>query len=105
MINDDNSVNIKSTKRGYHHGDLHAALVRSGLERLETRAADELSLREVARAVDAQRNAIGRGFDLARHARERAALPGQRVTIVFEPFAAALVRARLRRQREQAQRA
>ena len=62
MINDDNSVNIKSTKRGYHHGDLHAALVRAGLELLETRAADELSLREVARSVGVSATAVYRHF-------------------------------------------
>lgn len=62
MINDDNSVNIKSAKRGYHHGDLRAALIWAGLDLLETRVADELSLREVARAVGVSATAVYRHF-------------------------------------------
>lgn len=46
----------------YHHGDLRAALVSAGLRLLATRAADDLSLREVARAVGVSANAVYRHF-------------------------------------------
>ena len=48
--------------RAYHHGDLRAALVEAGLALLATRAADDLSLREVARAVGVSANAVYRHF-------------------------------------------
>ena len=49
-------------RRPYHHGDLRAALVKAGLELIATRAADELSLREVARRVGVSANAVYRHF-------------------------------------------
>lgn len=49
-------------KRNYHHGDLRQALVEAGLALLEMRAADALSLREVARAVGVSATAVYRHF-------------------------------------------
>jgi AcrR family transcriptional regulator len=62
MKSDDNSVNIESVKRGYHHGDLRAALVAVGLDLLKQRDADALSLREVARGVGVSATAVYRHF-------------------------------------------
>lgn len=62
MASKDNSVNIKKRRKGYHHGDLRAALVAGGLELLKDRAADELSLREVARHVGVSATAVYRHF-------------------------------------------
>ena len=58
----DNSVNIKNTTLRYHHGDLRAALVAAGLDLLKNRAADALSLREVARVVGVSATAVYRHF-------------------------------------------
>jgi AcrR family transcriptional regulator len=49
-------------KRSYHHGALRAALVEAGLDLLGARAADDLSLREVARAVGVSATAVYRHF-------------------------------------------
>lgn len=62
MKSNDNSVNIKSTERKYHHGDLRSALVAGGLELLKERAVDDLSLREVARHVGVSATAVYRHF-------------------------------------------
>lgn len=62
MANNDNSVNIEKKKRGYHHGDLRAALVQAGLEQLKTRAVDDVSLREIARAAGVSATAVYRHF-------------------------------------------
>ncbi len=62
MKANDNSVNIKTERRGYHHGDLRAALVAAGLELLKQRTADDISLREVARAVGVSATAVYRHF-------------------------------------------
>jgi len=43
----------EAPKKAYHHGGLRAALVAAGLQLIEARTADDLSLREVARAVGA----------------------------------------------------
>ena len=48
--------------KSYHHGDLRAALIEAGLGLLEARAADDLGLREVARAVGVSPTAIYRHF-------------------------------------------
>lgn len=48
--------------RPYHHGDLRAALIEAGLTLLATRTADDLSLREVARAVGVSATAVYRHF-------------------------------------------
>jgi AcrR family transcriptional regulator len=52
----------ETPKKAYHHGDLRAALVEAGLKLLETRTADDLSLREVARAVGVSATAVYRHF-------------------------------------------
>lgn len=62
MSVNDNSVNIDPAKRGYHHGDLRAALVKAGLALLEQRSVDALSLREVARFVGVSATAVYRHF-------------------------------------------
>jgi len=49
-------------KRGYHHGDLRRALIDAALELLQAREADDLSLREVARAVGVSPTAVYRHF-------------------------------------------
>lgn len=51
-----------SDKRGYHHGDLRAAAIAVGLDLLRSRAADDLGLREVARAVGVSATALYRHF-------------------------------------------
>lgn len=48
--------------KSYHHGDLRAALVNAGMTILATRTADDLSLREVARAVGVSATAVYRHF-------------------------------------------
>lgn len=50
------------TKRGYHHGDLQAALIEAGLKLLAERSADDLGLREAARAVGVSATAVYRHF-------------------------------------------
>ena len=45
------TVNIRSPKGGYHHGDLRVALIATGLRRLEQGSAESLSLREIARDI------------------------------------------------------
>jgi AcrR family transcriptional regulator len=57
-----NSVNIKPSKRAYHHGDLRAALVETGMRLIEYSDADQLSLREVAREVGVSAAAVYRHF-------------------------------------------
>ncbi len=51
-----------ASKIAYHHGSLRRALVDTGLRLLETRTADDLSLREVARAVGVSATAVYRHF-------------------------------------------
>lgn len=62
MSTKDNSVNMENEPRRYHHGDLRAALVEAGLDLLRDRSADDLSLREVARAVGVSATAVYRHF-------------------------------------------
>mgnify|MGYP002078425341 CR=1 FL=1 len=62
MSANDNSVNIKNASRKYHHGDLRAALIETGLELLKERSAEEMSLREVARRVGVSPTAVYRHF-------------------------------------------
>ncbi len=52
----------RAAKQAYHHGDLRSALLEAGLKLLEARAADDLSLREVARAVGVSATAVYRHF-------------------------------------------
>ncbi len=49
-------------KSGYHHGDLRTALLDAGLKLLAERAADDLSLREMAREVGVSATAVYRHF-------------------------------------------
>jgi AcrR family transcriptional regulator len=49
-------------RRGYHHGDLRAALVDAGLALLADRNADDLSLRELSREVGVSATAVYRHF-------------------------------------------
>lgn len=51
-----------STLKSYHHGDLRAAALSAGLQLLEDRTADDLGLREVARAVGVSATALYRHF-------------------------------------------
>ena len=51
-----------SSKRGYHHGDLRTALVEAGLKLIEERTADEVGVREAARAVGVSATAVYRHF-------------------------------------------
>jgi len=62
MTSNGNSVNMLGAARGYHHGDLRAALVSAGLELLKDRSVDDLSLREVARKVGVSATAVYRHF-------------------------------------------
>jgi AcrR family transcriptional regulator len=48
--------------RCYHHGDLRAALIETGMQLLERSSADGLSLREVARMTDVSPAAVYRHF-------------------------------------------
>jgi AcrR family transcriptional regulator len=62
MSSNANTVNIKSPKRAYHHGDLRSALVEAGMRLIEFSDADQLSLREVAREVGVSAAAVYRHF-------------------------------------------
>lgn len=62
MSSDGNTVNIENAKRPYHHGDLRAALLKAGLDLLETQSAESLSLREIARQVGVSPTAVYRHF-------------------------------------------
>jgi AcrR family transcriptional regulator len=98
MAGKDNSVNIKSEKRSYHHGDLRLSLIAEGLELLANRAADDISLREVARAVGVSATAVYRHFPdkqallfaMSEHgarqlsADQRGAMDGKNAKLAFE---------------------
>ena len=66
MASDANTVNIESAAavkaRGYHHGDLGAALVDCGMRLLESGDAESLSLRAVAREAGVSATAVYRHF-------------------------------------------
>ncbi len=62
MQDNDNSVNINTVKRAYHHGDLRSALVEEGLRLLVVNDVESLSLREIARHVGVSATAIYRHF-------------------------------------------
>ena len=53
---------MSTSKSAYHHGDLRGALVAEGLRLIESRTADRLSLREVARAAGVSATAVYRHF-------------------------------------------
>ncbi|MBG6202127.1 AcrR family transcriptional regulator [Labrenzia sp. EL_13] len=62
MDDHDNTVNIKSEKRNYHHGDLRNSLINAGLEALKREDADTISLRAVAREVGVSATSVYRHF-------------------------------------------
>lgn len=62
MSQKDNTVNIKSGGRRYHHGDLRAALIEAGLAELESKPPEDVSLREIARQVGVSATAVYRHF-------------------------------------------
>ena len=62
MMNDDNSVNINESIRGYHHGALRSALLATGMRLLEASDAEHLSLREIARETGVSATAVYRHF-------------------------------------------
>nr|WP_299911672.1 TetR/AcrR family transcriptional regulator [Sphingomonas bacterium] len=62
MSTSESPTRIAASKKAYHHGDLRTALVETGLNLLEARTADDLSLREVARAVGVSATAVYRHF-------------------------------------------
>jgi len=51
-----------SDRKSYHHGDLRMAAIEAGLALLKDREADDLGLREVARAVGVSATALYRHF-------------------------------------------
>lgn len=66
MTSEDNSVNIKGdgakAAGAYHHGDLRAAVIAAGLERLQGGDGGELGLRALARDVGVSATALYRHF-------------------------------------------
>ena len=66
MASKDNSVNLKGgapkTARAYHHGDLRAAVIATGLKRLAEGDGAELGLRALARDVGVSATALYRHF-------------------------------------------
>jgi len=66
MASKDNSVNIKSdgakAAGAYHHGDLRAAVIAAGLDRLAEGDVGELGLRALARDVGVSATALYRHF-------------------------------------------
>lgn len=83
MSENDNTVNIKNEARRYHHGDLRAALIGAGLEELQTKAPEEVSLREIARKAGVSATAVYRHFP------DKAALLGALCLIGGEKMSAA----------------
>lgn len=55
-------ITVSTSVRSYHHGDLRRALIGEGLKLLEERQADQLSLREIARAAGVSATAVYRHF-------------------------------------------
>lgn len=49
-------------RKGYHHGDLRAALIEAGLKLIEERTANEVGLREAARTAGVSATAVYRHF-------------------------------------------
>lgn len=54
---------MTATRGNYHHGDLHAALIETGLELTRTGGPDALSLREATRRAGVTARAAYRHFD------------------------------------------
>lgn len=61
MATNDNSVNIKSNE-SYHHGDLRAAALALGLEKLASQEVPDLGLRAIARELGVSATALYRHF-------------------------------------------
>ena len=61
MTANDNTVNIKSDE-SYHHGDLRAAALALGLEKLASLEVPDLGLRELARDLGVSATALYRHF-------------------------------------------
>src|SRR5882724_331118 len=76
-------------KRSYHHGNLRAALIETGLELIAEQGVRALTLRELGKRARVSRMAA------YRHFRDRAELLGAVQNAGFEQFADALERARL----------
>ncbi|MDE2435847.1 MAG: TetR/AcrR family transcriptional regulator [Sphingomonadales bacterium] len=53
---------LKSTSRGYHHGDLRSALIDAGMNALESAPLEDISLRQIAREVGVSATAVYRHF-------------------------------------------
>ena len=69
MIDEDNSVNMENADaaatprgKGYHHGDLRAAVIAAGMKRLTEGGDAELGLRALARDVGVSATALYRHF-------------------------------------------
>ncbi len=62
MSKNDNSVNIKSDARSYHHGGLREAAVDEGLRLLQIASVEDLSLRAIARNTGVSATALYRHF-------------------------------------------
>ena len=69
MIDEDNSVNMENVDavatprgKGYHHGDLRAAVIAAGMKRLTDGGDAELGLRALARDVGVSATALYRHF-------------------------------------------
>lgn len=61
-VNIENPASPKKIARGYHHGDLRAALLEAGMRLLEQRHSQDLALREVAREAGVSATAVYRHF-------------------------------------------
>ena len=76
-----------ATARGYHHGDLKAALIRGALAAVETGGADAVSLRDLAQSLGVSTAAPYRHFP------DRRALLAEVAAIGFNDLTAAYARA------------
>ena len=85
MSENDNTVNIKNREGRYHHGDLRSALVEEGLALLDTKAPEDLSLREIARNVGVSATAVYRHFpDKAALLSALCGVGGQKLSEAFD---------------------
>jgi len=76
-----------ATPRGYHHGDLKAALIQAALKAVETDGPDALSLRDLAQSLGVSTAAPYRHFP------DRRALLAEIAAIGFSDLAAAYAKA------------